>query len=59
MTFETLKQAMKTNLEPVVVKSTDCEHNGTKRTLLKVRKARGKMTYTVVRYENGRYSEAV
>ena len=59
MTYETLKQAMKTNLEPVIVKATDYEHNGTKRTQLKVRKARGKMTYSVIRYENGRYSEAV
>ena len=57
MTHETLKQALGTNLEPVVIKTREFEFNGNTRQSLTVKKANGKKLYLVVKYENGRYSE--
>ena len=58
-TFTTLEQSLETNLPVVIVNATEFEHKGNHRQSLTVRKARGKRLYNVVRYENGRYSEAV
>lgn len=56
---KTLKQAVKTNLEPVIISVEPYECKGVHRQWIKARKARGKNVYRVVLYENGLYSDAV
>lgn len=56
---ETLKQAMKTKLDPVIISVDPYEYKGAHRQAIKARKARGKKVYMVVLYENGLYSDAV
>jgi len=57
-TFATLEQALKTN-KAVVISMKEYEHKGATRQWIKARKAKGKKVFTVVFYEEGRYSEAV
>jgi hypothetical protein len=58
-TFETLKQSLETKLEPVIVSSREFVYKGESRKSLHVRKAKGRRTYMVVQYGNGRFSSAV
>lgn len=57
--YDTIENAMKTNLTAKILKVEDYEHKGMKRQSIKAQKARGKRVYTIIRYENGMYSEAV
>jgi len=57
--FNTIKEAMNTNLDPVVISESEFEYKGVTRKAIKVKKARGKRIYEVVQYENGKYSEGV
>jgi len=58
MLHDTLKQAMKTKLDPVIVEIEYFEHKGQKRQQIKAMKAKGKNIFRVVLYENGKYSDA-
>lgn len=57
--YESIKQAMNTKLDPIVLSVEDYEHKGAQRQSIKARKARGKRVYTIIKYETGNYSEAV
>jgi len=57
-TFKTLDQAMKTK-KAEILKIEDYEYKGFNRQSITAKKAKGKRSYNVVRYENGLYSEAV
>ncbi len=59
MTYDTIENALKTNQPAVIIKETPYNHLGNDRLSIKARKAKGKRVYTVVKYENGRYSTAV
>lgn len=57
--YDTIENAMKTNLQATILKVEDYEHKGAQRQSIKAKKAKGKRVYTVIKYENGMYSEAV
>lgn len=57
--FKSLKEAMQTKLEPVVLSVEEFTHKGVKRLSIKAKKARGQMIYTVIQYETGLFSSAV
>lgn len=58
-TFNTIEQAMKTNHKVEILSTKSYDHKGLKRVSIRAKKARGKKEYTVIQYENGKYSEAV
>lgn len=57
--YDTIENAMKTNLPATILNIENYEHKGVSRQSIKAKKARGKRVYTVIKYENGMYSEAV
>ena len=56
--FDTLEQAMKTK-KAVVLNIEEYEHKGNQRKSIKAKKSKGKRSYNVIQYENGKFSEAV
>ena len=54
-----IEQALETNLPAQIISQRSFTHKGNDRVMMTVKKARGKRTYMVVRYENGEFSTAV